>query len=960
MESLSESLDSFLRTTCTRNRYPDVRRIYSVMYYAIQLAQRDNALKHDPDVHIPRLFPLTSGSVSEFYIKPVASCIGDVDIMVQYCDVIVVPQGQPVPEELPPLYEDEINVCHWIESEFPGYGFLLLTGHLIRVSEFSRRYSYTPCEKKTYFGRYSTSYDESLEGPAYKQKVTEAPLLNVVSDAFHSDEATVDLVFCLHCLEWPPQAHRWKSRTRSYGWPDPATVDRVVQVGCDFVQVAPKNCDLCECRSKRQWRLSFSRAETVLLHIWTLTQQIVYHLLRYFAKSRGLESGCEQCGRKVLSNYHLKTTMMWACERKPPEWWETIPVTGIMCQLLRLLAKWLHAGEVKNYFVPKSNIYIANHFRRETTDALIYRLNAYSEADMNVWFIDKYLRNAVQRCTPQDIVVTMINSIEKTIMKTSESRNVSEDESERRLEKLEDNTLSEFLSTLNSFIEWDAINSIDTYVRRSDQVIGSLFSVLELICGSALTCSIAVSDIERIDPVIHTALVGLIMLHFGRKLHDDDARIDCETVDTIMAALMVADGTSIIRVEGDERATTMIRKAVDVVAGFEHDSTMNVGAERRLRLQLCKIFLRRSMKGIRSPSNPSMYLAEMFLAAIDFNTGHYTSAVRYCNSVISATASSSHLETCHFDVDLLPVGVLDNEYLQGIVKLHMSTKEETQHDTLYDNNFTAAFYARYIKRMCRMFEAGTENIAFVTKRMSKLQKNLNSKSRVTTADVILYSLLVTCCRITKRLVTARRGQRQVREDESETKEFEELLIATAVEKLTNYRVLLCGSLPEQSTWNIVIDDFQALNLYRTGDYTRCLRISQAALNRTIGASAMIDLATVPPISFLMDNDINCIIGLAMLCVPDPEDPKHYSQFGNIRQVVLCLYLVVQCVLRLKKAGVDVNALRLNDAGKDINELLLKELAVVDALHSRPWILSRTFDCLVLKFIYRKAMLSLIG
>jgi len=40
-----------------------------------------------------------------------------------------------------------------------------------------------------------------------------------------------------------------------------------------------------------QWRISFSRAKTVLLNSWTQVQQIVYHMLRFFLKTEQLRVG---------------------------------------------------------------------------------------------------------------------------------------------------------------------------------------------------------------------------------------------------------------------------------------------------------------------------------------------------------------------------------------------------------------------------------------------------------------------------------------------------------------------------------------------------------------------------------------------------------------------------------------------------------------------------------------------
>ena len=49
---------------------------------------------------------------------------------------------------------------------------------------------------------------------------------------------STDSVGCVRCLVWPPQAADWPTRHRNYGWPDSATLDRVVSDGCDVVGVA--------------------------------------------------------------------------------------------------------------------------------------------------------------------------------------------------------------------------------------------------------------------------------------------------------------------------------------------------------------------------------------------------------------------------------------------------------------------------------------------------------------------------------------------------------------------------------------------------------------------------------------------------------------------------------------------------------------------------------------------------
>jgi len=76
---------------------------------------------------------------------------------------------------------------------------------------------------------------------------------------------------------WGEYTHAIRDRT--YEWPDSATVGRVVSDGCDLVGVAHRECRQDEWMGTHQWRLSFSRAEIVLINSWMPLQQIVYHLL---------------------------------------------------------------------------------------------------------------------------------------------------------------------------------------------------------------------------------------------------------------------------------------------------------------------------------------------------------------------------------------------------------------------------------------------------------------------------------------------------------------------------------------------------------------------------------------------------------------------------------------------------------------------------------------------------------
>ena len=103
----------------------------------------------------------------------------------------------------------------------------------------------------------------SLSSPAHMDVENHGPAKTIHDTGI---ESSVDTVGCVRHLSWPTQAADWPTRHRNYDWPDSATVDHVVSNGCDVVCVAHRLCRQDEWMNKRQFRLSFSRAEIVLLN----------------------------------------------------------------------------------------------------------------------------------------------------------------------------------------------------------------------------------------------------------------------------------------------------------------------------------------------------------------------------------------------------------------------------------------------------------------------------------------------------------------------------------------------------------------------------------------------------------------------------------------------------------------------------------------------------------------------
>jgi len=138
-----------------------------------------------------------------------------------------------------------------------------------------------------------------------------------------------DLVKCIRCLVWPPQAAEWTTRSRQFGFPDTTIIQQVVNNGCDLVHTTHRSCKHDDWSNNRMFRISFSRADTVILNCWTLKQQIVCHLLRYIVERAGfIETSSDEstqpseqlrCG--IFRKYHLKVLMLWSCELYSEQWW---------------------------------------------------------------------------------------------------------------------------------------------------------------------------------------------------------------------------------------------------------------------------------------------------------------------------------------------------------------------------------------------------------------------------------------------------------------------------------------------------------------------------------------------------------------------------------------------------------------------------------------------------------------
>lgn len=182
--------------------------------------------------------------------------------------------------------------------------------------------------------------ETNIAGPTYPVEASVGP--NTSIKLAVSRKLEVDLVFALEVSGWPLPAEPWKTRRRQ--WPNREVVERIVQKGH---HVVPKpspggNPDT-------EWRISFSKAELTLSKNMTQTQKNSYKFLKVIAAE-------EFSNPKILCSYHLKTTLLWALEKLPSDYWSDSKIGERVLGLLDDLLGYLTSRKLPNYFIPEMNL----------------------------------------------------------------------------------------------------------------------------------------------------------------------------------------------------------------------------------------------------------------------------------------------------------------------------------------------------------------------------------------------------------------------------------------------------------------------------------------------------------------------------------------------------------------------------------------------------------------------------
>jgi len=742
-----------------------------------------HAIGHgDVDTEHITYIPLTTGSVAEFYIEPMLPHVNDIDVMFHRDDELAIPRGHPPPTQLPAEFHNYVRVMEIIDSHLPGYVYLELRYLLTECSD-DDKYKATEYDR----GQYATNQPNikvaaEVHGPAIVSRLQSTSMIE--------QALSVDGVRCERCLSWPSQAADWPTRHRNYGWPDSATLDRVVSNGCDVVQVAHRQCKQHEVIGKIQHRLSFSRAEIVLINSWMPVQQIVYHMLRYFMKNtKRLTDSADNSGAGKLSNYHIKTLMLWVYEQKSRYWWtDNVNLVRICVQLLHDLAEWLNNGWCQHYFINNCNL-IDNYSFSVTN--IRDQLMSIDETWLSAWFVDNYIPACLQlnECPPH--IYQLFDDVSTSM-------------------KLE--------NAVSALVAW----------KRSRSVFGlwTLFN-REPICTppllherslTARLCACWMTELSKTDSCLSVYFTAILFLHVAsRSLRHG---FNDELMDILAA--VCGQFTDTRRHPNNSTSTSVLSlnkaaKLMKVVAN-KSLSTMSL-----IEIELSKTYLYRALRCKDFDSDSIYCLANVYLAVLYYTSGQYQTAIDHC-TLVKRSQNHSQCSSHVGQGEILPKIDDDVDNMLGLAELYQSVRTAAlkhQRQPQLVSIFTTELFAYYLHTK---YLSDTECSQFVrtysADEFKRYEICISDTQQLFIGDMLLFLSVRRLLNFQHRL---KPQHTLMNTNKYNSSDLVELLQKSAVEHLTTFRQLEARDFGSVAT--IVTTDFEALYAYKLGDYQRCLHLS---------------------------------------------------------------------------------------------------------------------------------------
>ena len=584
-------------------------------------------------------------------------------------------------------------------------------------------------------------------------------------------------------------------------------------------------------------------------------QQIVYHMLRVFMKTEQLTDG-DKPGAGTLSNYHIKTLMLWACELKSRRWFtDDLSLVRTCAQLLHILGAWLTEARCQHYFINSCNL-LGNSYNVTNTGG---HLMSIHEAWLSTWFVNNYIRKCSQFC-PENITRLFDDVSATTKLNDAVSAVVAWRQNSTLLELWDKSSESQHLITLS------------VHVRRM----------------TPPSCVCWMNELAKINSRLYMYFLGVAFLHVAHK--SSRHGLNDEMIDVV--SILFGQFRPISKRRYYNKFTTLLSlghaiKLMKIVA----NNSCSVMPQ--MAIELSKAYLYRALRCRDSDSDSIYCLTHVYLAVLYYTTGQHQTAIDHC-TLVTRSQRQSQCSSHVVQGELLPA-IDDN--VNNILGLsafyqHIRTAALNRDYQQYVTVFTTELFVHYLHIKCR-----SVTVRFKLAHMSASDKSREYGIRICDTEQLFIGdvlLFVSLSRSLKHTPIMQHS-RQLTMDQTvySGSDLVKLLPKSAVEHLTRFRHMEAENFGSMAT--IVTTDFEALYMYTLGDYQQCFQLCTHDVHTLLYAERMLDISTFPDFIQLMDDDIASLTALMLIANPNCRD---VTINVLISQLTLSLYLMTQCQLKL--------------------------------------------------------------
>jgi len=634
------------------------------------------------------------------------------------------------------------------------------------------------------------------------------------------------------------------------------------------------------------------------------TTDCLSHMLRVFVKTERLTESADNSEVGTLSNYHIKTLMLWACELKPRIWWtDDLSLVRICDELLHELAVWLTEARCPHYFINYCNL-VDQSFNLEM---ILHRLQSVNQSWLSSWFLNNYIRRYSQLC-PHNV-----------------SRLFADVSTSLKLQ-----------NAVSAIVDWRQHTALhNTWKVFNTAQLEITYDVsLSLIPTTAWSVDCWLSETRKMNGNIPLYFTAVAFLHIA--LRTSRRGLTDELIDVL--SVLVGQSIGPRRHSSRRSSALLLSKAVNLMKAVD-DRSKSRSTVQLIEIELSKAYLYRALSCEDSDSDSIYCLANIYLAVLNYSTGQYQTSIDHCTQLMRSvdySQCSSHV----VQGEILPKTDDDIDIVLGLAAFYQHVRIAAlnqQQQSQYVTVFTTELFAHYLHIKCLSVAkyqqlSDTTNSQSSTDEVQSCVKYITDMQQLFIADVLLWKL-VDDFHLNKVLYKHQSGGRQ-RPTELNSSQLIEYLQQSAVEHLTRFRQLEVRDFGSVAT--IVTTDFEALHAYKRGDYQQCLQLSVSNVHALLFAGRMsVVYAALPEFLHFLDDEFVSLTALMLIAHPEC---RGFVQNVIVSQLTLSVYLMTQCQLKLHHSVTS----------------LAQTLDYIKVAHGRCPV-KRTLDRLILKMIAHKAV-----